>query len=138
MNIQLFIAGILSLVAAAIHGGVGDAIVRRIDLSALPSNPFGDADATFLLIRVTWHLMTGTFVAIGAALIVVSLHPDADATKGVALLAGSLFSIYTLVAPALVLMRYGVGGLLDRSKLLRHPGPAIFVATTVLIWWGAP
>ena len=137
MNIQLFVAGILSVVAAAIHGGVGDAIIRRVEPSALPSNPFGDPGVTFLLIRVTWHLVTGTFVVVGVALIVTGLDPSSAATRGVALLAGALFSAYTVLAAILVLMRYGVGGLRRQPRLLRHPGPALFVSTTVLIWWGA-
>ena len=136
MNVELFVAGILSVVAAAIHGGVGDAIVRRIDPSGLPSNAFGDPGVTWLLIRVTWHLMTATFAVIGIALIVVGLAPEADAARGVALLSGTLFSTYIIVAAVFVLRRYGVRGLRDQPKLLRHPGPAIFVATTALIWWG--
>ncbi len=137
MNIQLVVAGILSLVAATIHGGVGDAIVRRIDPSALPSNPFGDPDVTFLLIRVTWHLVTGTFGVIAIALIATGLDPHSSAARGVAVVSGALFSAYTVLAALLVLVRYGIRGLRGRPRLLRHPGPALFVSTTVLIWWGA-
>lgn len=137
MNVQLFVAGILSLAAAMIHGGVGDAIIRKIEPSGLPPNVFGDSAVTSLLIRVTWHLVTATFAVIGVALIVIGLQRDVDAARGVALLSATLFSAYTLLAAALVLARYGVRGLLDQPRLLRHPAPAIFITTTVLIWWGA-
>ncbi len=81
MNWPLIAAGSLSLMGSAIHGVVGDRIVRRIDEASLPGNPFQGV-STMLLIRVTWHFVTIAFLVLGVALLVVGAKPEVTATSG--------------------------------------------------------
>lgn len=135
MNVPLLLAGILSFVAAAIHGIVGDAlVVRRLDVERLPRTRFGGPTASMVMIRVSWHLVTTTFVVLGIALMVGALADDSDARRAVGILAASAFSAFGLVAMAIAIAGSTRGGFL---RLLRHPAPALFTAIAGLAWWGA-
>ncbi len=130
MNWAFVVAGLLSLVAAAIHGGVGDRIVRRIDNDLLPGNPF-EGLSSKLLIRVTWHFVTIAFGVIGGALIWVGSTPTAPAAKGVAFVAGAMYVGWSLFALSAGMSHRGL------RAFRAHPAPIIFVLTDVLIIWGA-
>lgn len=130
MNLPLLAAGALSLMAASIHGVVGDRIVRRIDAGALPSNPF-DGISTMLLIRVSWHLVTIAFVVLGVALVVVGIEPEIEGAKGIAYVAGAAFVSWSIFAFIAGLKNGGVG------IVKSHPAPLIFLLTVGLILWGA-
>jgi hypothetical protein len=115
---------------SAIHGGVGDRIVRRIDEQKLPGNPFAGI-STKLLIRVTWHFVTIAFLVLGVALLSIGIGARGPADRGVAYVAGACFSswaVFALVAG----FRHG-GMRVFRS----HPAPIIFLLTVILIAWGA-
>lgn len=130
MNWALIAAGSLSLMGALIHGVVGDRIVRRIDGSLLPGNPFAGL-STMLLIRVTWHFVTIAFAVLGIALVVVGTRPDVSAAFGVAYVAGAAFVCWSLFA---FVAGFRSGGM---RALKSHPAPVIFLLTVVLIFWGA-
>jgi hypothetical protein len=124
------VAGCLALMGSAIHGGVGDAIVRRIDDEKLPGNPFAGI-STKLLIRVTWHFVTIAFFVLGVALVWIGVTPHGSEVRGVAYVAGACFfcwAVFTLTAG----FRRG-GGL---RAFRAHPGPIVFVLTVILIAWG--
>jgi hypothetical protein len=132
VNIPLLIAGVLSFVGAAIHGIVGDVLlVRRIDPGGLPSTRFGGPAASKFLIRVSWHLLTATFVVLGAAMVVCGFDDSHDACRRTGILAGSAFSAF-----AAITIVSGVRAIGPRG-LFRHPAPAAFTVIAVLAWWGA-
>ncbi|MDQ3956229.1 MAG: hypothetical protein M3285_11850 [Actinomycetota bacterium] len=130
MNWPLIAAGSLSLMGSAIHGVVGDRIVRRIDEASLPGNPFQGV-STMLLIRVTWHFVTIAFLVLGVALLVVGAKPEVTATSGVAYVAGAAFACWSVFALVAGFRRGGI------RVFKSHPGPIAFVVTVVLISWGA-
>ena len=129
MNWALIGAGFLSLMASMIHGGVGDRIIRRIDGSSLPGNPFAGL-STMLLIRVTWHFVTIAFFVLGGALIAVGVRPDTAAATGVAYVAGAAFVCWSIFAFIAGLRSSGM------RALKSHPAPIIFLLTVFLIFWG--
>ena len=129
MNWPLLAAGALSLSAAAIHGVVGDRIIRRIDGARLPGNPF-EGLSTMLLIRVTWHFVTIAFAVVGLALVLVGAQPRVEGAVGVASLAGAAFACWGMFA---LIVGFSRGGL----RVFRsHPAPVIFLVTVSLIAWG--
>jgi hypothetical protein len=132
VNIPLLLAGVLSFAGAAVHGIVGDALlVRRIDPASLPRTQFGGPAASKFLIRVSWHLLTATFVVLGAAMFVCGLDDAHDACRRTGIVGASAFSAYAAITIASGLRTVG-----PRS-LFRHPAPAAFVAIAALAWWGA-
>ena len=129
MNWSLIAAGALSLTASAIHGVVGDRIIRRIDATTLPGSPF-EGLSTMLLIRVTWHFVTIAFAVVGLALAVIGVVPRIEGGVGVAFVAGAAFASWSLFALIVGFKRGGI-------RVFRsHPGPIIFVLTAGLIAWG--
>ena len=132
MNIPLLVAGILAFAGAAIHGIVGDVLlVRRIDPGGLPTTRFGGPAASKLLIRVSWHLLTATFVVFGAAMSVCGLDDAHDACRRTGIVSASAFTAFAAITIGSGLRTVG-----PRS-LFRHPAPAAFVAIAALAWWGA-
>jgi hypothetical protein len=132
VNIALLLAGVMSLAAAAIHGIAGDVlIVRRLDVGSLPSTRFGGPAATQLMIRITWHLLTATFVVLGTAMVVCGFNDSHEACRRTGILAASAFSAFAVIAIASGVARSGPAG------LFRHPAPAAFIVTAGLAWWGA-
>jgi hypothetical protein len=131
VNIPLLLAGVLSFAGAAIHGIGGDMLVRRIDLAGMPRTRFGGPNASKFLIRVSWHLLTATFVVLGVAMFVCGLDDAHDACRRTGIVGASAFSAYAVITIASGLRTVG-----PRS-LFRHPAPSAFVAIAVLAWWGA-
>jgi hypothetical protein len=130
MNIPFLVAGAMAAVAAGIHGIAGDAILRRIDVGALPGSRFGSPRGTGLMIRVSWHMVTSTFAVLGVALLVCGLDDAREGSTGIGILAASAFSVFAAMAIA--------GGLRRGPRfLLRHPGPPMLAAIAALAWWGA-
>lgn len=130
MNWALIAAGSLSLVGSAIHGVVGDRIIRRIDEDSLPENPF-EGVSTMLLIRVTWHFVTIAFLVLGSALVIVGAIPHVTAAPGVAYVSGAAFASWSIFASIAGSRRGGI------RVFKSHPGPVIFLLTVLLISWGA-
>ena len=129
MNIPLLVAGPLALLGAAIHGGAGERLVlRKLFSGPLPSTPFGGHAATMAMIRVTWHIVTLTFLAFGSALEACGSLGAGDACRGIGVVAASSFTAYLALAVALALQR--------PRRLFFHPGPVMFLTVAALTWWG--
>ena len=130
MSWQLLLAGALALFGAAVHGILGDRIVRRIADDALPRNRFRGISTKFL-IRVTWHITTIAFLVPGIGLVLVGAEPGAAAATGVAYVAAAAFLSWSVLA---FIAGFKHGGL---QVFLSHPAPAIFLLTGALAAWGA-
>jgi hypothetical protein len=133
VNIPLMLAGSLALLAAAIHGIVGEvAVVRRLGGQKLPPSRFGGPRMTMAMIHVTWHIATAAFLAVGVALLVAGSALDGDAARGIGIVAAGAFTGFAAVG-------LGLGALYMRSPrfLLRHPGPVALGAVAAFAWWGA-
>jgi hypothetical protein len=126
---QFLVAGALALVGAAVHGGGGEALVlRKLFAGELPSSRFGGPAATRAIIRVTWHIVTITFAALGSALATCGVLGPGDGCRGIGLIAASSFTGFLAVAVVVVL--------LPPRRIPRHAGPLMFLAVAVLAWWG--
>ena len=130
MSWQLVLAGTLALFGAAVHGVLGDRIVRRIADDALPRNRFRGISTKFL-IRVTWHITTIAFFVPGIGLLWVGVQPEAAAATGVAYVAAAAFLSWSVLA---FVAGFKHGGL---QVFRSHPAPAIFLLTAGLSAWGA-
>ncbi len=129
MNEGLLAAGGLALLGAAIHGLVGDRIVRRIRDESLPGNPFRGISTKFL-IRITWHFVTVAFFVLGVALVFAGSRPSMSAATGIAYVAGAAYICWSVLGL--------VGGVRHAglSVLRAHPAPIVFLVMVALIWWG--
>jgi hypothetical protein len=135
MNTQYAIAAALALVAAAIHGGVGEAlVVSKLRHEVLSPTRFGGAVMTKLMIRVTWHITTLAFVVIGSALAVCSPAGPSNACVAAGRVASVSFASFFALAGGLAIAAQGrrVG-----KGMLRHPGPLVFALVAGLAWWGS-
>jgi len=132
MNWQLFIAGLISVSGALIHGIVGDRIVQSLNVASLPRNPFGNESSTKFLIRVSWHFVTIAFVVLGLGLIAVAIGPRSPAAPGVAYVAGVTMACWGIFGIGAVILRGG-----GIKTWFRHPAPYLLSAAAILIWWGA-
>ena len=133
MNAQLIAAGVLAVVAAAIHGGAGEVlVVRRLSPDTLAGTAFGGPRMTRAMIHVTWHLTTIAFLAVGIALLLSGSLLQGDAARAVGLVAASMSTGFAAVA-------LGLGATDTRTarSLLRHPGPVALAVVAALAWWGA-
>jgi hypothetical protein len=127
---QFIVAGTLALVGAAIHGGGGEAMVlRRLFSGELPSTPFGGPGATRVMIRVTWHIVTLTFAAMGSALATCGFLGPGEGCRGIGVVAASSFTGFLALAVVVVLQR--------PRTLFSHPGPLLFLTVAALAWWGS-
>jgi hypothetical protein len=125
---QFLAAGLLSLAAAAIHGGAGEALVlRKLFAGDLPSSRLGGPVATRVMIRVTWHIATLTFGVLGSALATCGFLGPGAGCQGVGFVAATLFTGFLALAVVVALRRPG---------RIRHPGPVVFLAVAALAWWG--
>jgi hypothetical protein len=126
---QFIVAGALALLGAAIHGGVGEAlIVRKVVAVELPSSRIGGASATRVMIRFSWHAVTLTFVAFGSALATCGVLGPGEACRGIGVVAASTFTAFLALAVVFAHQR--------RRMLFAHPGPPMFLAVAALTWWG--
>ena len=132
MNIPLFLAGVLAVAAAGIHGIAGDLLVlRKLWHGPLPSTRFGGAGMTKAMVHVTWHITTFAFLAVGIGMIVAAAVLDGDAADALAWFCAAAFTGFAAVAVGL-----GSAGQPLRAGL-RHPGPIVLAGTAALAWWGA-
>jgi len=126
---QFFAAGTIALLAAAIHGGAGEALVlRKLFAGELPSTRFGGPAATRVMIRVTWHIATLTFAVLGSALATCGVLGPGDGCRGIGIVGASSFTGFVAVAVVVTLQR--------PRALIRHRGPLAFLAVAALTWWG--
>ena len=132
MNIPLFLAGLLALVAAAIHGAGGERLVlRKLWQGSLPSTRFGRAGMTRSMIHVTWHLTSFAFAAVGAGMIVSATALDGDAAESLAWFTAAAATGFAGVAVGLAVAQHPL------RALFQHLGPLTLTATAALAWWGA-
>jgi hypothetical protein len=129
MNVPLITAGFLAILGAALHGVGGEVlVVRKLSTAMLPSSRFGGPRATKTMIHAAWHMTTVGFLTVGSALLLAGSVLDGDTARATALLAAGASTGFAAVAVGL--------GASPRS-LLRHPAPAMLIATAALAWWGA-
>jgi hypothetical protein len=127
---QFLVAGVIALLAAAIHGGAGEVLfLRKLFSVELPSSRLGGPAATRRLIRVSWHLGTLTFVAFGSALATCSFLGPGDGCRGIGVIAASSFTAFLVLVV--------VSAAQNPRRLFLHPAPAMFLAVAALAWWGA-
>jgi hypothetical protein len=133
MNVQLIAAGILAVIAAAIHGGAGEVlVVRRLSPETLAGTAFGGPRMTGAMIHVTWHVTTIAFLAAGIALLLSGSVLEGDAARAVGLVAAGMSTGFAAVAVGL-----GAADTRTPRSLLRHPGPVALAVVAALAWWGA-
>lgn len=132
MNVPLIVAGCLAILAAAIHGGVGEVlVVRRLSPGMLPSTPFGAAGMTKSMIRVAWHMATIGLLTVGSALLLSGSVLDGDAARGISLVAAGASTGFAALA-------VGLGAYSQPLRsVFRHPGPILLTAIAAVAWWGA-
>lgn len=131
MNLAYLVGGVLAVLGAAIHGGVGEAlVVRRLDPETLPRTRWGGGPTTLRLIRAGWHMLTLTFAGYGTALSLCSAREQSLACTGVGTLVASTCAGFAAIAIA--------GPLMARSPraLIRHPAPLLLSAVALLAWLG--
>jgi hypothetical protein len=132
MNIPLFLAGSLAMIAAAVHGLGGEMlVVRKLSPGALPSTRFGGPGMTKSMIHVTWHITTVAFFVVGMALVLSAWVLEGDAAEAIAVLGAAAFTGFAAVAMGLALAKH------PPRALRQHPGPIAIAATALLAWWGA-
>jgi hypothetical protein len=132
VDAPLIAAGSLAVMAAAIHGGVGEVhVVRTLLREPLPPTRLGGPRATAAMVHVTWHLTTVAFLAVGCALLLSATVLDGDAAHAVALVAAASATGFAAIAVGLGVATGSV------RALLRHAGPGVLTATAALAWWGA-
>jgi hypothetical protein len=133
MDAPLIVAGLLALLTAAIHGTAGETLLlRRLPASVLPSSRFGDSAMTKTIVRITWHLVTVTFLTFGVALLVSGSVLDGDAARGVAVVVAAAYTAFWVVG----ITTAAVSTRSARFALV-HPAPLLFSLTVGLAWWGA-
>jgi hypothetical protein len=132
VNGPLFAAGLLSLAAAAVHGGAGEVLVlRRLFAEKLPTTRFGGERMTRAMVHVTWHVATAAFLMAGAALLAAGTVLDGDAALGAAVGGAAGMTAYGLIASLV-----GLAYMRSPASLRRHPGPLALMAAAALAWWG--
>ena len=133
MNVPLILAGSLAILASAIHGGVGEAlVVRRLSVDSLPRTRLGGPRMTRAMIHVSWHLATAAFLAAGAAMIISGSALDDEVARGVGVASAAAFTGFAAVAVGL-----GLANTRSLRAMTRHLGPLLITLTAVLGWWGA-
>jgi hypothetical protein len=133
VNVPLIVAGVLGILAAAVHGVAGEVlVVRKLSREMLPGSPFGGPAMTKAMIHVTWHMTTIAFLTVGVALLVAGTVLSGDTARALGLVAAAAYTGFAALA-------VGLGAAYMRSprSLFRHPAPAVLSATAALAWWGA-
>jgi hypothetical protein len=130
VNVPYLAAGVLGLLGALIHGGVGEVtVIRRLSLDSLPATRWGGPETTLGLIRGTWHLLTTAFLALGTGLTLCGQAGPGATCRGVGMLATGTFGAFAVLVVAGALLR-------PPRSLIRHPAPLLMTAATALAWWG--
>jgi hypothetical protein len=133
VNVPLSVAGSLASVGAVVHGAGGEVlVVRKLSPGMLPSSRFGGPRATKSMIHVTWHMTTIAFLTVGSALLLSGSLLNGDTARAIGLVAAGASTGFAAVAVGL-----GAAYARSRRSLLRHPGPAVLIATAALAWWGS-
>ena len=133
VNVPLLIAGCIAVIAAGIHGGVGELLVmRKLSPATLPPTGLGGPRMTRTMIHVAWHITTTAFLTAGIAFLLSGSVLDGDGARAIALVAAGAFTGFAAVALGL-----GAAGTRSLRSMVGHPGPAVITATAVLAWWGA-
>ena len=131
MNVPLFVAGLLALAAAAIHGIAGERLVlRKLWQEPLPPTRLGGPRLTRSMIHVTWHITTFAFLVAGVGMLVSASVLDGDAADAVAISSAVAFTGFAAVT-------VGLGVAKNPRAVFQHQGPLVLSATAVLAWWGA-
>ena len=137
MNVPLVLAGSLTLLGAAIHGGAGQAlVVRRLSVDGLPGTRFGGPRMTMAMIQITWHLATIAFLTIGTTFIVAGTVFHGGTARAVGVIPAAASSVIA------VLILSGVLGQVREAFTTRdwrpalHPAPPLLIAVVVLGWIG--
>ncbi len=131
MNVPFVVAGALAIMAAAIHGGLGEKIVvSKLRRETLPSSRFGSPRMTLLMIRVTWHITTLAFLVMGSALVACSPIASSQVCEGVGRISSIAFASFFVLT-------IGLAAPHIRRTVRRHPAPLIFAVVSVLAWVGA-
>jgi hypothetical protein len=132
MGHPLFLLGALGgFTGVYVHGALGyRAVIAPLRERAFPTGAFGDAEMTWRVWRVGWHLITLFFGGSGLAFLLLWLgRLDGTALPRVL---GSLYGGFALLAFALL------GGRLPAA--LRRPIPILFTsvmtAVTLAGWLG--
>jgi hypothetical protein len=131
MNVPLFAAGSVAVLAAAIHGIAGDLlVVRKLSTEALPRTRLGGERMTKAMIHVAWHLTTFAFFAVGCALVLAATALDGDAARALGFAGAGAATGFAVLVVAF-------GAAYNRSgRSSRHPGPWVLTAAAALAWWG--
>jgi hypothetical protein len=133
MNAPLIAAGLLAVLAAAVHGVGGEVlVVRKLSPGTLPSSRFGGPAMTRTMIHVTWHMTTVAFFTVGSALLLSGSVLDGETAQGIGLVAAAASTGFA----ALAVWLGGAYRHFPRSVLI-HPAPVVLTATAALAWWGA-
>jgi hypothetical protein len=133
MNVALFIAGCLGVLAAAVHGVGGEIlVVRKLALHRLPSSRFGGPRMTKAMIHVTWHVTTFAFLVCGVGMLTAGTALDGEARQAVGVLGAVAFTGFGILA-----MGIGAAHMRSPRGLLTHPGPLVLSTTAALAWVGA-
>src|SRR5918912_1065368 len=102
MNGFLLAAGVLALVATAVHGAAGELIVvRKLSPDALPSTRFGGGGMTKAMIQVAWHITTSAFLAVALALLLAGSVLDGDVAHAIGLMAAAAATAFAAAAGVL-------------------------------------
>ena len=132
MEILLFLAGLLALLAAGVHGIGGQVLVlRKLFQGALPSTWFGGPAMTKSMVYVTWHITTFAFFAAGVGMVVSAAALEGDAADAVAISSAVAFTGFAAIATGLGAAKH------PPRAMLQHPGPIVLAATAALAWLGA-
>jgi hypothetical protein len=133
MDVPLAIAGVLGVIAAAVHGAGGELlVVRKLAVEALPPSRFGGPRTTKAMIHVTWHVTTIAFLTGGCALLVAATVLSGDAARALGVVSAAAFTGYAAIAVAV-----GAAYMRSPRSLLGHPGPPVLAVTAALAWLGA-
>lgn len=131
MDVPLFLAGLLAVVAAGVHGIAGERLVlRMLWCEQLPRTQFGGPSMTRSMIHVTWHVTTFAFLSTGVGMLVSASMLDGDAADAVALFCAAAFTGFAAIAAGMAAARH------PPRALAQHPGPAVLALTAALAWWG--
>jgi hypothetical protein len=135
MDVPLTVAGSISVLAAAIHGGAGEVlVVRRLAPEALPPTRFGGPRMTKAMIHVSWHVATVAFLATGAVLLLAGTVLEDETPRAILFVAAAAATGYAALAALL-------GAAYNRRSapraFARHPGPIILSAGAMMAWLGA-
>ena len=133
MNAALVVAGSLTVIASAIHGGAGEAfVVRKLSPATLPGTRFGGPRMTKTMIHASWHLTTVAFLTTGVALVIAGTTLEGDARQAVGVLGAAASTGFAAVVLALGVAQ---GRFIRTAR--RHPAPIVLTLAAALAWLGA-